>query len=66
MTAKRITIEWEDGLVGVFTKQPDGSWMQTGLGTPGTGFGAVRVGGYDPANVMRVLATATGTREIAE
>jgi hypothetical protein len=56
--AAKITIEWADGDVGVFERQPDDSWHQSIAG--------VRVTGYDAPNVMRVLATATGTREVAK
>ena len=57
MSATAITIVYEDGLVGLFTRQPDGSWIQH--------IDGLRVTKYDGPNVMRVLSAAVGTREIA-
>lgn len=57
--AARITIEYADGTVGRFTRYPDGNWQQRIDGVP------VTVTGYDGPNVLRVLANAIGTREIA-
>ena len=58
MMAMRITVEWGDGDVGRFERQPDGSWVQHIAG--------LAVTDYDGPNVLRVLATAVGTKEIAE
>jgi hypothetical protein len=56
--AQRITIEWADGEVGVFTPTWNGTWVQQ--------IGGLRVTNYDAPNVMLVLSTAVGTKEIAE
>jgi hypothetical protein len=56
----KITVEYEDGLVGVFERQPDDTWHQTGLDAH------LRITDYDGPNVMRVLANGIGTREVAE
>jgi len=53
----RITISYDDGTVGEFTRQPDGSWHQV--------LDGLRITDYDPPNVMRVLANAVGTSEVA-
>jgi hypothetical protein len=55
--AAEITVRWPDGTVGVFRPNRDGTWTQSIEG--------LRVVNYAPADVMRVLATATGTREVA-
>jgi hypothetical protein len=60
--AVRIEVTWPDGTVGTFIRQPAGRgrrqrWTQTIAG--------LTVTDYGPADVMRVMATATGTEEIA-
>ena len=68
MSARKITVEWDDGYVGTFESQPDGTFHHVITGGP-TGAELARplaVVNYDAANVLRVLATAVGTREIAD
>lgn len=57
--AVKIAITYDDGLIGTFTRQHDGTWTQTGLGA------GLAITGYEPKDVMRVLANATETEEIA-
>lgn len=60
-SAVEIIIRYEDRQETTFTRAREGDeWSQTiaGLG--------LRVTGYDPPNVMRVLSNAVGTREIAK
>jgi len=53
-----IAITYPDGVAGTFARQRGGSWHQV--------IDGLRVTGYDGPNVMRVLANAVGTKEIAE
>lgn len=57
-TARKIEITWPDGTTGTFHRQGENEWVQV--------IGGLTVTGYDPPQVMRVLATATGTEEIGE
>ena len=56
--AIRIKITYVDGVEAHFEKMEDGSWRQAFAGLIATG--------YDAPNVLRVLANALGTREIAK
>jgi len=57
INATEIQVTYADGTVGTFKLQGDGSWTQMIAG--------FAIAGYDLPNVMRVLANAVGTREIA-
>lgn len=59
-SAVKITVEYADGLVGRFERQPDDTWHQTG-------FAGLRITGYDAPNVLRVLSNGvTGRRAFDE